>query len=482
MQGLGQSQSVVTPPTIDLPPLPPTPTSTTGSGAKVGSQTTTTKATTPQRYPGLTAKSGSLENGAGLRVLSKEGLANAFGISPSKSAKAKTFFASGFNKIANGLGYAGVRKSDFVELTKAADSFAKAKANNGTIGEQLGHLRTLKDKLESHQLRHAGKLQNGDEVLKMVKVEMQKLEILGEIEDLNAAPSPRGKTAIYASLMSEYDTLAQNNPENFSIAERKQVMRSLLDKVKSSAIAEGEETIPPEVHKTLMKGVKEGIQGHAGTAKTNTLLRNDGDVMLSKPHAFLHVNDHLKDVVTGSTDKIRGEKLEVNPAKMTQQEIDDGAPAKNRARLVGVFEGICDSMGISSDKATRDKGVGALPQELCDQAKCLHDEIIAAGHGEAAARKAVASLIMLKLVCPMLMAPQGNEASPVTLQAQANDADTQRSVILVAKMLQNLANEVTSNGKEEYMKPLNQAQVGRLPAWMDFVGAVVERGRDIDSL
>lgn len=481
MQSLGNSQKIVTPPTVDLTSTTTTEGPSKGSEVQVGKQESTTKTTAPRTNPGLTVKFKGSDISS-RRVLSKEGLVTAFGATPSTSAKAKTFFASGFNKIARGLGFNGVRKSDFVELTKAAKTYAKAKAEGASPDELMPLLRTMKIKLESHQARHPGKLENSDEVLDMIKAELGKLDVLSEIEEVDQAPNPAGKTAIYSSILKKYDELAQKNPDNFTIGERKDVIKALTAKIAKAASDEGLDGLSSSAHRELMQGIQSSVRDHVTGAKTSTILRQDGDVMVSKPHAYLVLNDHMKGVVKDTLDLVKGQNLEVNPSKLSKEEVEGGQVDKNRSKLQSAFEGICDSMGISEDKGIRDLGVGALPQELCDHAKCLYDEIIKAGHGDAAARKAVASLIMLKLMCPIMLAPQGSDTSPAKITDSPMDGPTQRSMVLLNKMMQNLANEVTSNGKEEYMIPLNKVQVGRMPAWKDFVDAVVARGRDVDSL
>lgn len=85
-------------------------------------------------------------------------------------------------------------------------------------------------------------------------------------------------------------------------------------------------------------------------------------------------------------------------------------------------------------------------------------------------------------MCPIMLAPQGADTSSARIMDAPMDSPTQRSMVRLDKMMQNLASEVTSNGKKEHMIPLHKGQVGRLPAWQDFVDAVVARGRDVDSL
>lgn len=64
---------------------------------------------------------------------------------------------------------------------------------------------------------------------------------------------------------------------------------------------------------------------------------------------------------------------------------------------------------------------------------------------------AVGAFIFLRFFCPAIVAPEGEG-----LIASAPPKEMRRGLLLIAKVIQNLANNVLFGTKEPYMFPLNQ--------------------------
>src|SRR5688572_18954651 len=102
MQALGQSQVALQTQTGIT--TPPTTTPSAGHEVEVGHQTAPQGAQTAKKYPKLQTATG-IGTVFSASVLTKQGLQTALGATPSTSAKAKTAFASAFNKVANVFGF-----------------------------------------------------------------------------------------------------------------------------------------------------------------------------------------------------------------------------------------------------------------------------------------------------------------------------------------------------------------------------------------
>lgn len=478
MQSHGISQTIVTTPSLTVSTPPKVETPKTTPEVQVGTGSESQVAQKPKRFPGVCAKF-ELGSVTSREVLNKDGLLKALGTEgPSTKAKAKTFFASGFNKIANLAGFSGVRKSDFVELTKAVKEYTKAKTEGASSGVLKEKLEILQQKLESHQSRHPGKLENVGEVTMMIKEEISKLAYLERMENIEKMDSPTEKANAFAKLLVDYASYSSDPESHIEQSEQKSMLMKVTVKLQTAMKESGSEGIMPSVHKTLMTAIRNDIEEHAKNSGEGTLLRGNGDVVLSKPHAVLTFNSNLEGIVRDAIGGITGKDLEIDPTRVPEKDHDK-MPGRV-TQLKTAFGNLLDSVGISGDDQIRRDGINSLPQELCDQAKCLYDEVIKAGHSEEAAKTAVGSLIMLKLINPLLISPQGTEEVPVKLQDKPLAPKDLRSMILISKLVQNVANG--TQPKEKFMETFQEGITSRQEAWSDFVEGVVARGRDIGTL
>lgn len=95
------------------------------------------------------------------------------------------------------------------------------------------------------------------------------------------------------------------------------------------------------------------------------------------------------------------------------------------------------------------RAIGTLPKELQDILRHVYHEV-REKFNEEAANKAIGGFLFLRFVCPALMAPQ-----VYGLLKEPPHSTAQRQLILIAKVLQNLANDTLPGKKEGYMERLN---------------------------
>jgi len=92
---------------------------------------------------------------------------------------------------------------------------------------------------------------------------------------------------------------------------------------------------------------------------------------------------------------------------------------------------------------------GIVPREVKQVLRHVKNEV-EEKFSEQAAHKAVGGFLFLRFLCPALMAPQ-----VYGLLKDPPHSTTQRQLILVAKVMQNLANDTLPGKKEGYMERLN---------------------------
>ncbi|KAG5672339.1 hypothetical protein PVAND_002472 [Polypedilum vanderplanki] len=132
------------------------------------------------------------------------------------------------------------------------------------------------------------------------------------------------------------------------------------------------------------------------------------------------------------------QSAELNPTKM---EVNDDA-CTNAEFLLLILDQITQSIFTSIEACPR--GV----RYICN---CLQKAVVAKWPGERLVRtRVVSGFIFLRLLCPALLNPRQFGL----VQEQPSQMAT-RSLIMVAKCLQNLANLIEFGGKESYMEVVN---------------------------
>ncbi|XP_068912775.1 ras GTPase-activating protein 1 [Tenebrio molitor] len=156
------------------------------------------------------------------------------------------------------------------------------------------------------------------------------------------------------------------------------------------------------------------------------------------------------------------QSAELNPAKMDS--LDDAC--NNAEFLLQVLDQVALSIFMSAD---------ACPRSVRYICGCLQKSVAAKWADERLVRaRVVSGFIFLRLLCPALLNPRqfglvGEQPSP----------SATRSLVMVAKCLQNLANLVEFGGKEPYMEVVNPfilKNKERMVVFLDHLSNVADPG------
>ncbi|XP_056643425.1 ras GTPase-activating protein 1 [Diorhabda sublineata] len=132
------------------------------------------------------------------------------------------------------------------------------------------------------------------------------------------------------------------------------------------------------------------------------------------------------------------QSAELNPAKM--ESLDDAC--NNAEFLLQILDQVTLSIFMSPD---------ACPRSVRYICGCLQKAVVAKWPDERFVRtRVVSGFIFLRLLCPALLNPR-----QFGLVSEQPSPSATRSLVMVAKCLQNLANLVEFGGKEPYMEVVN---------------------------
>lgn len=177
---------------------------------------------------------------------------------------------------------------------------------------------------------------------------------------------------------------------------------------------------------------------------------------------FLHVA--ISDTV-GCVVESR-QSCELNPAKMDER--DDAC--SNAEYLLEVLDRVTDSIFHSAEDCPR------TLRYLCG---CLQRTVTAKWPKEKQVRaRVVSGFIFLRLLCPALLNP-----CQFSLLSEQPSPPTARSLIMIAKCLQNLANLVEFGGKEPHMEVINPFIIKnreRMAMFLDHLSNVQSRPESED--
>lgn len=154
------------------------------------------------------------------------------------------------------------------------------------------------------------------------------------------------------------------------------------------------------------------------------------------------------------------QSAELNPSKMDS--LDDAC--SNAEFLLQILDQITSSIFTSPD---------ACPKPLRYICGCLQRAVVAKWPTERFVRtRVVSGFIFLRLLCPALLNPR-----QFGLVSDTPSASATRSLIMVAKCLQNLANLIEFGGKEQYMEVVNPfilKNKERMVVFLDQLSAVAD--------
>ncbi|KAL5277798.1 RASA1 family protein [Megaselia abdita] len=150
--------------------------------------------------------------------------------------------------------------------------------------------------------------------------------------------------------------------------------------------------------------------------------------------------EFLKSAVLDTVEKIMASKqsAELNPTKM---DLSDDA-CTNAEYLLRILDNVTQSIFTSPDSCPRSV------RYICN---CLQKSVVAKWPTERLVRtRVVSGFIFLRLLCPSLLNPK-----QFGLLSETTTTVATRSLVMVAKCLQNLANLIEFGGKEPYMEVVN---------------------------
>jgi len=144
--------------------------------------------------------------------------------------------------------------------------------------------------------------------------------------------------------------------------------------------------------------------------------------------------------------------------------LEEGEDVKrNTKRLLGFVRSYLDAIYASID---------SIPSELRTLFNTIQDQVMHKFPNDRKIRyTAVSGFIFLRLICPAIMSPAVHG-----LVSDTADVRTTRNLTLIAKILQNLANIVGENGKEQaFMGEINTFVAENLDDMRQFIRNVAVR-------
>lgn len=105
------------------------------------------------------------------------------------------------------------------------------------------------------------------------------------------------------------------------------------------------------------------------------------------------------------------------------------------------------------------KAVHDMPPSLRDFIRRLHE--MSEKHFPGSGYRSIGAIYFLRFVCPMIVSPTQYQ---LVKDAKELTPTAQRGLIMIAKVIQSIANESTSFEKEEYMKPLTELVLKNVPS------------------
>lgn len=199
------------------------------------------------------------------------------------------------------------------------------------------------------------------------------------------------------------------------------------------------------------------------TASENLLFRDESlssrmmsifSKLIGRPFLHKHLQPLLAQVLVPEFD------LEINPRTVPPDELE-----VNQGRLLGTAQQFFDSIIGSLDE---------LHYAFKEVSRCLFESV---QHRFPDSRyKVVGSFFFLRWLCPSLVTPDA-----FGLIDQKLESKSRRRLVLIAKVLQNLANEAYFEQKEEYMKCSNVFIESNLDKMHSFFDSLVEKDQENET-
>jgi hypothetical protein len=160
------------------------------------------------------------------------------------------------------------------------------------------------------------------------------------------------------------------------------------------------------------------------------------------------------------------QRAEQTPANDCELNPEKGALPSSTGHAARVLTGLCEALVQNAANA-----VAVFPRELREMS-CQVKNVVTARFGAKMGLAAVGGYVFLRFVCPAMIAP---ERYKLVADATSLSKDARRVLMSVSKVIQTLANGITSF-KEEYMRPMDAFLDSFGPKFASILDALAQEG------
>jgi neurofibromin 1 len=179
--------------------------------------------------------------------------------------------------------------------------------------------------------------------------------------------------------------------------------------------------------------------------------------LFAKTYGYNYVRNTLQPLITNLAEKPPECSFELDPTKAGPGEDLE----RNTEHLRIITQALLDLIYSSTPNVP-----------ILFRALCHHIWEVVEERFPDSRHSAVGSFVFLRFFCPAIVAPEG-----IDMDVSPDTRDTRRALLLVTKIIQNLANNVLFGNKEAHMKVLNQFLSENIRQVTKFLSDVAVRPR-----
>lgn len=178
--------------------------------------------------------------------------------------------------------------------------------------------------------------------------------------------------------------------------------------------------------------------------------------IFAKTYGYNYVRATLQPLIHSLSEKPAECSFELDPSKAGADDIE-----RNAEHLRLMCQALLDIIYQSTPRVP-----------ILFRALCHHIWEVVEERFPDSRHSAVGSFVFLRFFCPAIVAPEG-----IDLDVNPDTRDTRRALLLITKVIQNLANNVLFGNKEAHMKVLNQFLSENIRQVTKFLSDVAVRPR-----
>lgn len=182
--------------------------------------------------------------------------------------------------------------------------------------------------------------------------------------------------------------------------------------------------------------------------------------LFAKTYGYNYVRNTLQPLIANLADKPPECSFELDPSKVGPEEDIQ----RNTEHLRIMTQALLDLIYSSTPNVP-----------ILFRALCHHIWEVVEERFPDSRHSAVGSFVFLRFFCPAIVAPEG-----IDMDVSPDTRDTRRALLLVTKIIQNLANNVLFGNKEAHMKALNPFLSENIRQVTKFLSDVAVRPRSWD--